>query len=401
MTIVFFKNTIWRSTKEEYFTYSFFQMSHIIALIGSTGSVGRQTLDVIRNFPAEAGKPVFEVKVLAARGNIDLLSEQIEEFRPKLAVVYGEEKARGLRKNLEKKQSRGLPARNTHALDVNSTLVESGPAGLLRAAVMQDVDTVFFASSGVEALPALYAAIKAKKRVALANKEMIVEEGEKIMRLARENGAEIIPVDSEHSAIFQCLRGENPADIEKIILTCSGGPFYGKNPRDLEKITPAEAVRHPVWKMGAKISVDSATLMNKAFEIIEAKHLFGLNENQIEVLIHPEGIVHSLVQFKDGSVKAQMGVPDMKIPITCALMHPHRIQTPWPRIDFSSLSKLTFIKPDLSFFRGPDLARTALKKGRSSCALLRRANDEAVQKFLSGELAFTQIYPYIKRVTAL
>jgi len=352
-------------------------MSEQIALIGSTGSVGGQTLDVIKSRP-----DTWKVAALGAYQNTELLEMQIKEFHPQAAAVFDGEKVNSLLKK-------------------TSVPVFGGPESWIKIATLPQVDIVFFASSGVSALPALYAAIKAKKRVALANKEMIVEEGEKIMAAARENGVEIIPVDSEHSAIFQCLRGENPADVEKIILTCSGGPFYGSCARDLEGLTVEKALNHPVWKMGAKISVDSATLMNKAFEIIEAKHLFGLREDQIEVVIHPEGIVHSLVQFKDGSVKAQMGVPDMKIPITYALSYPERIKTAWGRIDFSTLSKLTFIKPDFTVFKGPDLARAALKKGGASPARLRRANDEAVQKFLAREMEFAKIYPYICAETGI
>ncbi len=352
-------------------------MSEKIALIGSTGSVGGQTLEVIKSHA-----DIWKVAALGAYENIELLEGQIKEFRPEEVAVFDRDKALSLQKN-------------------SSVPIFGGPESWIRIATLPQVDTVVFASSGVSALPALYAAINAKKRVALANKEMIVEEGEKIMAAARENGVEIIPVDSEHSAIFQCLRGEKPEDVEKIILTCSGGPFYGSCAKDLEGITVEKAVNHPVWKMGAKISVDSATLMNKAFEVIEAKHLFGLNEDQIEVVIHPEGIVHSLVQFKDGSVKAQMGVPDMKIPITYALSWPERINTAWGRIDFSTLSRLTFIKPDFAVFRGPDLARAALKKGGAAPARLRRANDEAVQKFLAREMEFAKIYPYICAETGL
>lgn len=363
-------------TIEEYFTYSLFQMSTNIALIGSTGSVGVQTLEVIKSRPE-----IWKLTTLGAFENVELLERQINEFRPCSAAVFKDEKAFSL------KEKSSIP-------------IFGGPESWTKIATLPLVDIVFFASSGVSALPALYAAIKAKKRIALANKEMIVEDGEKIMATARENGVEIIPVDSEHSAVFQCLQGENPADVEKIILTCSGGPFYGSNKADLEAVTVEKALNHPVWKMGAKISVDSATLMNKAFEIIEAKHLFGLHENQIEVVIHPEGVVHSMVQFKDGSIKTQMGVPDMKIPITYALAYPERIQTQYQRVDFCSLSKLTFIKPDFNVFKGPDLARAALKKGGEAPARLRRANDATVKDFLSGKIHFAEIYPRIVSATA-
>ncbi len=257
------------------------------------------------------------------------------------------------------------------------------------------VQKIVFASSGMAALIPLIHAIKAKKEIALANKEILVAAGEFIMELARENGVTIVPVDSEHSAVFQCLLGEDPANIEKIILTCSGGPFHGKSRRDLKKITVDQAMSHPVWKMGPEISVDSATLMNKAFEIIEAKHLFGLDEKQIEVVIHPECVVHSMVQFKDGTIKAILGPPDMRYQISYALAYPARTRTDFPRLDFNLLKKLTFFKPDNKTFEGLKLAYAALKSGGNQPAALIYANQVARRSFLKREITFDRIYPTI------
>jgi len=357
-------------------------MKKNIAIIGSTGSVGRQTLEVIRNHTDK-----WAVFALAAYENIDLLEEQIIEFRPQLVAVFDEQKAAELEERT--KQFSFAPK------------ILTGSQGWIEVGAQAKVDKVLFVSSGVSALPALYESIKSKKEIAIANKEMIVAEGQKIMDLAKENDVTIIPIDSEHSAIFQCLQGESPDAIEKVILTCSGGPFYGKSEKEMENITCEQALNHPTWRMGDKISVDCATLMNKGFEIIEAKHLFGLKEDQIEIVIHPQSIVHSLVQFKDGSVKAQLGLPDMKIPITYALSYPERIQTDWPRMELSALSKLTFIQPEYSFFKGPQLALAALRKGGSAPSKLREANDEAVQKFLAREIGFRDIYTHISAHTGL
>jgi 1-deoxy-D-xylulose-5-phosphate reductoisomerase len=342
-----------------------------IIIIGSTGSVGRQALQVIASQPRH-----FRPLALACRSNIALLEKQISRFKPRFAVVYDKSSAKILQKKLAGK---------------SQTKILAGPEGLKKIATLPGKIKILYANSGLEALDALTASIKAQKEIALANKEMIVAHGAKIMKLARKYKVTIIPVDSEHSAIFQCLQGENPKDIEKIILTCSGGPFLGHTPAQLKNVTAAEALNHPVWKMGKKISVDSATLMNKAFEVIEAMHLFGLRKEQIEIIVHPECAVHSLVQFKDGSVKAQMASPDMRIPIVCALAWPQRVKTALPRLQLQNMQKLTFLNPDLQTFRGPEIARACRKP-----AALVRANEEAVMKFMAGEIAFDGIYRYIE-----
>jgi len=385
-----------------------------ISIIGCTGSVGRQTLEVIKDHPGK-----YNVLALAAYENIDLLEEQVNEFKPEIVAVFDSIKAQELAERLQKQLQKTIPSSNakpdgftkhrsntkpcgtTKPSSFATPTVLRGSEGWIQAASHSKVDRAFFVSSGVSALPALYRAIESKKEIALANKEMIVEEGEKIMQLSRKNGVTIIPVDSEHSAIFQCLQGEDPSSVEKIILTCSGGPFYGKSSVELKDITCEQALNHPTWCMGEKISIDSATLMNKGFEIIEAKHLFGLNEDQIEVIIHPESIVHSFIQFKDGSVKAQLGLPDMKTPITYALSYPERIETSLARIDFKTLSQLTFLAPDFTVFQGPRLAHAAIKKGGNTPAALRDANDEAVKKFLAREIGFNEIYEHINAKTGL
>jgi len=323
-------------------------MKQNIAIFGSTGSIGTQTLDVIRKFPDK-----FRVFGLACYKNAKLLEQQSREFNPEIATTYNEEAWINL---------------------------------------ATSADKIVFASSGTTALNALMAAIDARKQILLANKELLVVAGEKIMSRATKN--QIIPIDSEHSAIFQCLQGENPKSIEKIILTCSGGPFYGKNRAELKNVTVKEALQHPVWSMSKKITIDSATLMNKAFEIIEAKHLFGVSAEQIEVVIHPEGIVHSMVQFKDGSIKAQLGTPNMRTPITYALFYPERAETDFPRLDFTNLS---FLKPDFNTFQGPKIAFEAMRRGGNALTAMVTANDEAVQDFLKGKCSFLEIYERIHR----
>ena len=354
-------------------------MQKNIAIIGSTGSIGKQTLEVIK-----AHRSLFRPYAIACHGNTGLLEKQICEFRPAMAVVYDRKKATELKKKIRKN-----PRINT--------IILSGGQGLKRIATDAETDKVVFASSGTKALGALLEAIKMRKGIALANKELLVSAGDLVMSLARKYKVKIIPIDSEHSAVFQCIQGEDPKNIEKIILTCSGGPFYGMQKNKLANISALEALRHPVWKMGREITLDSATLMNKAFEIIEAKHLFGLKVEQIEVVIHPEGIIHSLVQFKDGSVKAQISCPDMRLPITYALSYPNRVKTHWPRIDLAKISKLTFLKPDFSIFEGPELAYKAAKEGGNRPAALLRANRAAAKAFLRGEITFDRIYPALKK----
>jgi 1-deoxy-D-xylulose-5-phosphate reductoisomerase len=357
-----------------------------IAIIGSTGSIGRQTLEVIESDPAH-----YKVSALACNSDIALLEKQIRKFKPSLVAVFNRAAASSLKKRL---------ALGSGARTLADVRVVSGVAGLNELAVMKKTDTVMFAASGLESLPALHAAIKAHKQIALANKELLVCEGPQIMAAALRNRVTIIPVDSEHSAIFQCLRGEKIEEVEKIILTCSGGPFFGRSQKQLKNVTVAQALTHPVWKMGKEISIDSATLMNKAFEIIEAAYLFNLKPEQIEVVIHPEGIVHSLVQFKDGSIKAQLSAPDMRFPIAYALAYPRRIKTDFPNADLAALSKLTFYKPDHSTFKGPALAYAALKKGGKHPRLLFAANGIVRQKFLKGRISFDSVYPEIEKIIA-
>lgn len=354
-------------------------MAENITIIGSTGSVGRQTLEVVKN---HSGK--WNVFALAAYSNVELLVKQIQEFNPKMVAIFDSKKVPELKSAI-----------NSINIDKRPEIL-TGMEGWESVCVQPQTEKVVFASSGITALQALYKTIRANKKIALANKEMIVEEGEKIISLAKKHGVQIIPIDSEHSAIFQCLRGEDPDSVEKLILTCSGGPFYGKSKEELAGVTVKEALNHPRWNMGDKISIDSATLMNKALEIIEASYLFGISEDKIEVVIHPECIIHSMVQFKDGSVKAQLGVPDMKLPITYALSYPDRVQTAWPRMNPSDIGALTFKKYQPEIFKGPQLAHEVLKKGKDAPGILRKANDYAVRKFLNEEIAFSQIYETIE-----
>ncbi|MFA5829769.1 MAG: 1-deoxy-D-xylulose-5-phosphate reductoisomerase [Candidatus Gracilibacteria bacterium] len=371
-----------------------------ITVIGSTGSLGRQTLDVVRANPAR-----FKVFALAANKNIQLLKKQLEEFNPQMVVVFSANEAKKLQKELQpkpdnrarkitssKKMSQGV------ALSKIRPQILSGVSGLEKISTHKRADQIVFVSNGLSALSALCKAIKAHKQIAIGTKELIVAEGKKIMALARKNKVQILPIDSEHSAIFQCLQGENPANVEKVILTCSGGPFYGMSKETLANVTPAQALNHPTWKMGAKISVDSATLINKGFEKIEAMHLFNLKENQVEILIHPESVIHSFVVFKDGSIKAQMATPDMRLPISYALSYPDRLKNNWPSFDFTKMQKLTFLKPDFSILKGPELVCTLAQKGRTSAKKLIQANEKAVQKFLNNEISFLEIYNEIMQI---
>lgn len=358
-----------------------------IALIGSTGNIGTQALDVIRENPGR-----WKITALACYGNIDLLEKQAREFLPEIIAVYNPEKAKILQKRLAKNPVKKIPAAK------KQPAVLSGGKGWEKASTHQLVNKVVFASSGVTALNSIKKAIKSGKQIALANKEVIVEDGEKIMTLAKKNKVAIIPIDSEHSAIFQCLQGEDPAAVEKIILTCSGGPFYGRTKQEIQNIKVKDALKHPNWKMGEKITIDCATLMNKGFEIIEAKHLFGIDEDKIEVIIHPQSIVHSFVQFKDGSVKAQLAEPDMKIPIAYALSYPQRLKTKHKRLNMEKLNGLTFIKPDFTTFTGPVLARRAIKIGGRAPAGMLRTNDFAVGQFLKNKISFTDIFKKIESV---
>jgi 1-deoxy-D-xylulose-5-phosphate reductoisomerase len=341
-----------------------------IAILGSTGSIGTQTLEVI-----EEHADKFEVEVLTANSNADLLIEQALKFKPNTVVIVDETKFEKV----------------SEALWEHDIKTFTGVDALAQVAAMQEIDIVLTALVGYAGLLPTIKAIEAKKTIALANKETLVVAGELITKLARENNVHIYPVDSEHSAIFQCLVGEFQNKIEKIYLTASGGPFRGKKREDLLNITKEQALKHPNWDMGAKITIDSATLMNKGFEVIEAKWLFNLKPEQIDVIVHPQSIVHSLVQFEDGSMKAQMGLPDMKHPIQYALSFPHRFTSKSPRFNFMDYPQLTFEQPDRQTFLNLSLAYKALEKGGNLACILNAANEITVEAFLKDKIKFLEI----------
>ena len=344
-------------------------MSKSISVLGSTGSIGRQTLQVAE----ELG---LRVTALTAGRQIDLLEQQARQFRPCLAAVYEESAARELRERL-----RGLPIE-----------VMSGMEGLVAAAELAEADTVVTAVMGSVGLEPTLAAIRKKKRIALANKETLVCAGELVMAETKKYGAEIVPVDSEHSAIFQSLQGcKDKGEIKRLLLTCSGGPFFGRTFAELEHMTAADALRHPNWTMGAKITIDSATLMYKGLEIIEAMRLYGLPLAQVEAVIHRQSIVHSLVEFRDGAMLAQLGTPDMKLPIRYALTYPYRTQTPDRTLDLLSCGALTFSAPDEEAFPCLRIAKECAAAGGTACAIMNGANEVAVAQFLRGEIGFNDI----------
>jgi 1-deoxy-D-xylulose-5-phosphate reductoisomerase len=345
-------------------------MKKRIAILGSTGSIGTQALEVIMQHP-----DAFEVAVLTAQSNAELLIEQAIQFHPS-HVVIGDEQKYTFVKN---------------ALSGTSTEVLAGAEALQEVVCFDHVDVVLTALVGYAGLLPTVKAIKARKPIALANKETLVVAGALIMPLAREMGVPILPVDSEHSAIFQCLMGESHNPIEKVILTASGGPFRGKKRGELEQVTRAQALKHPNWTMGAKITIDSASLMNKGLEVIEAAWLFDVDASQIDVVVHPQSIVHSLVQFEDGSMKAQLGLPDMKLPIQFALGYPNRMHADFPRFDFKDFASLTFEQPDLETFQNLGLAFQALEKGGNMPCILNAANEVAVDAFLKDEIGFLQM----------
>ena len=347
-----------------------------ISILGSTGSIGTQTLDVIRKNPSD-----FEAVAISANSNVKMILEQIEEFKPKYAVMYEESKAEELKSLLPK----GC-----------ETEVLSGMEGLKKISSLDEIDVVLTAVVGMIGLVPTMCAIESKKDIALANKETLVTAGELVMKSAKENGVKILPVDSEHSAVFQSLNGENKRDVEKIILTASGGPFRGKKKEDLINITKNEALKHPNWDMGRKISIDSSTLMNKGLEVIEAKWLFGVEAEDIDVVVHPQSIVHSMVQYRDSSVIAQLGCPDMRLPIQYALTYPDRMETDFERLDFRKASQLTFEEPDLETFPCLKLAYECLKAGGTYCAVLNAANEIVVNEFLEDRIGFYDIPKYIK-----
>jgi 1-deoxy-D-xylulose-5-phosphate reductoisomerase len=341
-----------------------------VAILGSTGSIGTQALEVISEQPDR-----FRVEVLTAQSNVQLLREQALRFKPNTVVIGDESHYAQLR----------------DALWAEGIKVYAGKEALCQVCEMADIDIVLTALVGAAGLEPTVSAIRAGKHIALANKETLVVAGEIITALARENGVNIYPVDSEHSAIFQCMAGEWQNPIEKIVLTASGGPFRGKDAAFLAGVTKESALRHPNWTMGAKITIDSATLMNKGLEVIEAKWLFGLRPEQIEVIVHPQSIIHSIVQFTDGSMKAQMGLPDMKLPIQYALGYPDRLPNQFPRFDFTRFPSLTFEPPDLQTFLCLPLAFEALRKGGNMPCILNAANEIAVGLFLQDKIGFPDI----------
>lgn len=347
-----------------------------IAILGSTGSIGTQTLEVI-----EAHPDLFTAEVLTANNNVALLAEQALKFKPN-AVVIGNE-----RKYPELKE----------ALKNEDIKVFAGKEALAQVAAFGTVDVVVTATVGYSGLLPTVNAIQAGKTIALANKETLVVAGELINELVAKHKTAILPVDSEHSAIFQCLAGEVGNPVEKIILTASGGPFRGKSYDQLQQVTPQQALRHPNWNMGAKVTIDSASMMNKGFEMIEAKWLFGVLPEQIQPVVHPQSIVHSMVQFADGSIKAQLGVPDMRLPIQYALTYPDRIQSDFGRVDFTRYPSLTFEEPDRKTFRNLQLAYESMLRGGNRPCVLNAANEIAVESFLKEQISFTGMSDLIEK----
>ena len=341
-----------------------------IAILGSTGSIGTQALEVIEAYP-----DYFDLQVITAGKNADLLIEQALKYKPNTVVITEE--------SLYDKVIAALINEDVH--------VYAGAESLCQVVESNDVHTVLTALVGYAGLKPTLRAIEAKKTIALANKETLVVAGELVTRLAKENGVNIYPVDSEHSAIFQCLVGEFQNKIEKIYLTASGGPFRGWTLEQLKDVKKEQALKHPNWTMGAKITIDSASLMNKGLEVIEAKWLFNLTPDEIDVIVHPQSIVHSLVQFEDGSMKAQMGLPDMKLPIQFALTFPARFKTDFPRFNFMDYPQLTFEKPDRTVFKNLDLAYRAMEMGGTAACALNAANEIAVEAFLNDQIGFLDI----------
>ena len=340
-----------------------------IAILGSTGSIGTQTLEVVEN------NQDIQVTALAAGSNIKKLEEQIREFHPRLVAVWTEEKAKELRDAVKD-------------LDVK---VVSGMDGLIRVCTLPEAEIVVTAIVGMIGIVPTIAAMKAGKDIALANKETLVTAGHIIIPLAKETGVKILPVDSEHSAIFQCLNGENRSQLKKILLTASGGPFRGRKLEDLKNIQVEDALKHPNWAMGRKITIDSSTLVNKGLEMMEAKWLFGVEPKDIQIVVQPKSIIHSMVEFVDGAVIAQLGTPDMKLPIQYALYYPERRFLPGDRLDFWKLQEITFEKPDMETFRGLKLAFDAAAAGGSMPTVYNAANERAVAKFLDRKIAYLQI----------
>lgn len=354
-------------------------VSKRLAILGSTGSIGTQALDVVRQQP-----DLFAVEVLTAYNNSSLLIEQAIEFRPNVVVIGSEP----------------LYQKVASALEPFDIKVYSGEESLEQVLEMDSIDMVLMALVGFAGLKPTLKAIECGKPVAIANKETFVVAGELVTRMAKAKAVNLYPVDSEHSAIFQCLAGEFHNPVEKIYLTASGGPFRGKDKEYLSQVTKEAALKHPNWNMGCKISIDSATLMNKGLEVIEAKWLFGLKTSQIDVIVHPQSIIHSLVQFEDGSIKAQLGLPDMRLPIQYALAYPQRLKSEFPRFDFMQYLSFTFEKPDRETFRCLDLAYFALEKGGNMPCILNAANEIAVNLFLQDKIRFIDIPELIENCMA-
>ena len=350
-------------------------MVKCVSILGSTGSIGRQSLDIISRLPD------IRVAALTAGNSVERMAQQCREFCPELAVMGTQEAAEALAKEIA-----DLPVR-----------ISYGESGLIEAATMEAADCVITAVVGMVGLKPTLAAIRAGKRIGLANKETLVCAGELVMAEAKAHHVDIIPVDSEHSAIFQCLMGSrNREEVKRLILTCSGGPFFGMSKEQLQTVTKADALKHPNWKMGAKITIDCATLMNKGLEVIEAMRLYEMPLEQVDVVIHRQSIVHSMVEYVDGAVMAQMGVPDMRLPIQLALTYPERTVCPVDPLDLLSCGPLTFSAPDLDCFPCLKLAMDCAKKGGTACPVMNGANEEAVAKFLRDEIGFYDIYRLVR-----
>lgn len=349
-----------------------------LAILGSTGSIGTQTLDVVRAHPER-----FRVTALAAHKSDGQIEEQIREFSPAIAVLTDETAAVRLRARYH-----------------GATEILSGAEGLLAAAVLPTADTVVTSLMGFAGLAPTLAAIEAGKDIALANKETLVVAGELVMNAAKAHGVAILPVDSEHCALFQCLQGEKREAVERLVLTASGGPFRGKKLAALKAVSLADCLNHPTWAMGKKITVDSATLINKGLEVIEAHWLYDMPYDKIEVVVHPQSIVHSLVSFRDGAVMAQLGLPDMRLPIQYALTYPDRVASDFPRLDFSRLGALTFEPPDTETFRGLEIAAEAGRTGGTAPCVMNAANEIAVEAFFGGFIGFLDIYHIIEKTLA-
>ncbi|MDR4022523.1 MAG: 1-deoxy-D-xylulose-5-phosphate reductoisomerase [Eubacteriales bacterium] len=350
-------------------------MAKNISILGSTGSIGTQTLDVVREIGG------INVKAITANNNIELLEKQIREFKPDIAAVMNEEMAEKLKERVKD----------------CGTKILSGIDGLIEAAVYKESDTVVTSVVGNIGIVPTFEAIKAGKNIALANKETLVSAGELIINAVKKYGVKLYPVDSEHSAIFQCLRGNEDNKIRRILLTASGGPFRGRKREELLNVRAEDALKHPNWSMGKKVTIDSASLMNKGLEVIEAKWLFGVDVEDIEVLIHPQSIVHSAVEYEDGAVIAQMGEPDMKVPIQYALTYPKRVKNSFPKIDFAQRNSLTFEKPDMDTFKCLSLAYRAIKTGGTMPTVMNGANEMAVAAFLENKIGFLDIADIIEK----